>query len=314
MRQSLSQMIGGWQKLADDEVLPEGSISLILYLADKLFASYEPEPHRPFVIRLEQWLNNVHDDRERRLLFSSLLHLFFAGPLEFESLHRSAKSEIEKWLLETCKLDLEASNLEADVSDAMNATWICPITDSLRINSFLKVNRMMGHEKRPDWRSLSAFGDIGKIKDYIKINHIERIVLLEDFVGSGSQSKDVVNFCCREFTEVKVLLCPLIVCPIGDDCFSVLESEHPNLTYKPVLLLPTSVFIGRSASVGEPYTFTELRRLIAAHESRMSAPYGYRDTGAMLTLFSNCPDNTISLYRDDDTQWSALFSRVWRPE
>jgi hypothetical protein len=204
--------------------------------------------------------------------------------------------------------------LKEDVEAAINKTWICPITDSLRINSFLKVNRMMGHEKRPDWRSLTTFGDVRKIKNYIVDNGIERIALLEDFVGTGTQSKEVVEFCSREFCETEILICPLIICPAGDECFSGLEERHPNLTYRPVLLLPSSVFLRRAAMADEPHGFGRLRHLISTYEGRMSAPFGYKDTGALVTLFSNCPDNTVSLFRDDSAHWNALFSRVWRPE
>jgi hypothetical protein len=313
-KESLAEMIRRWDTVAYDDLLPDGSTSLILYLADKLFSSYEPEPQRPFNGRLEAWLNNVSDDSEKRILFASLLHFFFVGPQEFESLHRSAKSEIERWILETGTTSLCNDRIGEEIDSSLACTWICPITDSLRINSFLKVNRLVGHEKRPDWRSLSAFGDVNKIRKYIEENQIERIVLLEDFVGTGTQSSSTIEWCCTNFQDMNILLCPLIICPKGDRCFSDLEAVIPNLAYRPVLVLPERVFLSRTPSPGENEFFKHLRGLINSNALKLTDPFGYKDTGALIAMFSNCPDNTLSLFRDETASWSPLFSRVWRPE
>ena len=68
----------------------------------------------------------------------------------------------------------------------------------MRINAFYHLNNISGTSYRPDWLSLAKFGDRKAIADFLAAGGIERIVLLEDFVGSGDfvgRSSPVLLFC-----------------------------------------------------------------------------------------------------------------------
>ncbi len=94
--------------------------------------------------------------------------------------------------------------------------WFCPITDSMRINSFLKVNQLIGksHDTRlaipPQvWRFKPRYLSTSTPTKYA------RIVLLEDFVGSGTQMESAVKHAAAISADIRVLACPLVTCPEG---------------------------------------------------------------------------------------------------
>jgi hypothetical protein len=71
----------------------------------------------------------------------------------------------------------------------LKKTWFCPITDSFKINEFVHINNINNSiNYRPDWQSLVELGDTTKVANLILKNNIERIVLLEDFIATGSQA------------------------------------------------------------------------------------------------------------------------------
>jgi hypothetical protein len=312
---ALVERFRAWDAVENDPDLEPGALSLVLYLAKRVYGDYEPSGFRPFMLRLEKWLGNVESDADQKLLVSLLSHLFFAGRGEFESLYRSTLTNVYRWLADVTPLDIADPNLSEALNSRLSRTWICPITDSLRINSFLKVNEISGHDHRPHWRSLAEFGDVCKIQQYIDSKMIERLVLVEDFVGSGTQIASTVDFVCANFGGLQVALCPLMVCPVGDERLAAVAAKYRQLTYMPTMVLPEEVFLGPTPKADEPTTFTRGRELINRVAGRLiTDAFGYLTTGAMVALFSNCPDNTLAIFRDEADNWEPLFPRVWRPE
>jgi hypothetical protein len=309
------EKLRSWEISENDRDLEHGSVSLVLYLAKKLYYEYEPGNLQPFMLRLEKWLNNFTEESNQKILISLLSHLFFAGRYEFESLYRSTLTNIYRWLVEVMATDISDPNLDEILNAALRRTWICPITDSLRINAFLKINEIAGHDHRPHWRSLARFGDVSKIQTYIKTKSIERIVLIEDFVGTGTQIRPTVEFACTSFVGLEVALCPLIVCPPGDRLLTAIATQYDRLSYFPAMVLPEEVFLEPTPRADEPSTFTRGRQLINGVRSRLlTEAFGYRQTGALVAMFSNCPDNTLAIFRDEANAWAPLFARVRRPE
>lgn len=303
-----------WTALQGDPDLEDGALSLVLYLAEKLYSDYEPSGFRPFMHRLESWLGNVTSESDQKILISLLSHLFFAGRNEFESLYRSTLTNIYRWLVEISASNLDSNDLDNTLADQLSKTWICPITDSLRINSFLKINGLKGHDHRPHWRSLAKFGDVARISDYMKTAGIENLVLLEDFVGSGTQIDSTIRFVANNFGHINTLLCPLIICPKGHSHLSHLAERATRVSYSPTLVLPEDAFLSPLSRPIENATFKKARALILRLGQRVTQPFGFRDTGAMVVMFSNCPDNTLALFREENPRWAPLFPRVWRPE
>lgn len=316
MSERLTELPQEWDFPGDESPLPEESITLLNYLSRKVFNDYEPAQFHPFRARLLDWINNLPDPRDQQMLLALLLDVFYVGRREFEALFRSAyRGSIARWILNSTNLDPFSVSIENSIRTYADELWICPVSDSLRINSFLKVNGLKSKEVRPDWRSLARLGDESKIREYVVRNKIKGLVLLEDFVGSGRQSKAAVKFASRALSDIPILFCPLVVCPKGDKALIELTNGLNNVRYEPIVVLPDDVVLDFEKSRGAEATEVDafLRRIMpslqAATEEFM---YGFEETGAKVVLFSNCPNNTLPIFHHKSAQWKPLFPRVMR--
>lgn len=306
---------------------PEDDVILVVqdaiqYLGRKIFDDYEPSQFDRFEDRLDRWLHNVEDELDQQALFRILHYLFFVGRPESESLCRAAlHGPVTRWLIDTLNIDIAAIDASTVLEHAISETWFCPITDSMRINSFLKVNRLDGKSHRPDWRSLRKFADPQKILTYIQDNNIRRIVLLEDFVGSGTQMKNAVAFAAEHVPNLEILVTPLVVCPDGDIVGMDLQEKHANISYDPVLVIPRNLLIKFEEGDDEPADFSNIRSLIATNREKFVIPepdaesqkcHGFKNTGAMVSLYSNCPNNSLPIFHDHNPNWEPLFPRIKR--
>jgi hypothetical protein len=288
---------------------------LVDFLGNTIFHDYEPCQFEPFHNRLEQWIANVDEPVDQATLLDIAREIFFVGKKEFEALYRSVFSgAISNWVIDADKISIFNTNISSQIIDGVNASWICPITDSLRINSFLKVNNLVSRELRPDWKSLSKFADIAKLQAYVASEKITKLILLEDFVGSGTQSKNTVKFAAASFPNLKILFCPLVVCPTGHKALKCLSEKYDNLSYRPTLVLPQETMVANVPSKGEPALHQRIRDLAAKFHSRVGGfgPFGFKNSGAMVVLYSNCPNNTLSIIHEQNENWSALFPRIDR--
>lgn len=323
MNERLSQLLKGWA-LHDwgDETeifLDHGAVQ---YLGRKVYDDYEPSQFDRFEDRLDRWLHNMDDDEDRRILFKLLGCLFFIGRAEFESLCRAAyQGPVLQWLVDELNVDIADPLAMASLEQAVQRTWFCPITDSMRINSFLKVNKLTGKSHRPDWRSLHRFGDPLKVMGYINSNDIDRIVLLEDFVGSGTQMRGAVGFAAALSKDIKILACPLVTCPGGDIVGNELARDCKNVVYSPVMQIAPATLIKATPQPGEPAYFGQVRDLILRVKARLNTPepdqesrkyHGFLGTGAVVAMYSNCPNNSLPILYDDTPDWQPLFPRIRR--
>jgi hypothetical protein len=300
-----------------------------------LYRSYEPNKFGvgDFEQRLVHWLDNVSSDDDKKTLFRLLVELFYVGPVEFEELYRVAyQGPVARWLIDVEGIDICAPNAQTQLVAAARQTWFCPVTDSFRINAFFHINNLSaGGSLRPDWRSLHALGDVAKINNYCKAEGIKRLVLLEDFVGGGSQSLGAVQFAALSLPDVKVLFVPLIICPDGAKraraIARVANAARPGvLRYEAAVELPANAFLTRKQS---PFTANDpflprVRDLIDRTYARVSGgappgdkpydPYGYpanKPTGGLLVMYSNTPDNTLPLvhWQPRGGGWVPIFPR-----
>lgn len=316
MSRKLTELPQAWDFPDDGSPLPDGSITLLDYLTRKVFNDYEPTQFHPFRSRLLDWLNNVHDSLDQQMLLSMLLDVFYIGRREFEALFRSAyRGQIARWILDESDIDVFSSSTADDIQAYADDLWICPVSDSLRINSFLKVNGLKSKDVRPDWRSLRHLGDVEKIRQYVNRKQIKGLVLLEDFVGSGSQATAAVNFAAESLPDMRILFCPLVVCPKGDKVLLEVTNSLPNVRYDPVVVLPDEVVLDYASSQGAGATEIDhfLRRIMPIMETTSdNYMYGFKETGAKVVLFSNCPNNTLPIFHHESKMWKPLFPRVTR--
>lgn len=291
-----------------------------------LFHSYEPSlsPGDPFAVRFEAWLGNVESDDEKKLMFRLAASLFYIGPKEFIELYRFAyNGPIARWLIDQANINVLSPHAATEMEKAVRETWFCPITDSMRINSFFHINNIPAENNhRPDWRSLLCFGDETKIREYMTANGLKRVVLLEDFVGGGSQVSQALEFANGFSPEVSTLVIPLIICPAGLAHLRELEAVS-SLRIEPIVTVPESEFVPATPVTGELPFYTELRNLALSTYNEVAggtpighfAPYhplGYPDnapTGGLVVMFSNTPDNTLPMIHWRSNQWAPLFPR-----
>ena len=296
--------------------------SAIQYLGRKVFDDYEPSQFDLFEDRLDRWLHNVADEEDQQTLFRLLGHLLFISRPEFESLCRAAyNGPVRRWLVEQVEVDIADPAAMEALDAGVAETWFCPITDSMRINSFLKANKLKGKNHRPDWRSLKKFGDPEKIRRFISGNQIRRIVLLEDFVGSGTQMRSVVKFAAGISVDIEILALPLVACPAGNQLGHWLAETFANVYYEPVMAIPPQMFIKADAQPNEPPFFQTVRELIVRVRTQLSNPeadaesqryHGYKGTGGVVAMYSNCPNNSLPIIHDETEKWRSLFPRIKR--
>ena len=292
----------------------------IQYLGRKIYNDYEPAQFDIFEDRLDQWLHNVTSETDQQDLFRLLSHLFFVGRSEFEALCRAAHhGPVLRWLVEQLGVDISDPDAAITLATGIRETWFCPITDSMRINSYLKVNQLEGRSHQPDWRSLQKFGNPDKLRTFVAANAIQRVVLLEDFVGSGTQMRSAVTFAAELDPNFQILACPLIICPDGDTAGVELGNRFPNVAFDPVLRIAPSMLIKPDAQPDEPPLYAAIRSLTQRVRDQLAAPgpdeesyHGYKQTGAVFAMYSNCPNNSLPILRDRTNEWSPLFPRIKR--
>ncbi len=278
MTPRLSTLLRKWAMAewdAEDSIFED--YDAIQYLGLKAYGDYEPAQFDAFADRLDRWLHNVDDSEGQENLYRLLGRLFFIGRAEFESLCRAAHhGPVLRWLVAQLGLDIADQSAGEALDEGVATTWFCPVTDSMRINSYLKVNRLEGRSHQPDWRSMRKFGRPEALEEYIASSGIQRIVLLEDFVGSGTQMRSAVQFAAGLPSSVPVLACPLIVCPSGEETGGALAAEFANVTFEPVLKVAPGMLFKAEPQVGEPPLHGAIRQLTAAVRHRLAPPAGVK--------------------------------------
>lgn len=327
MTKYIETLIKTW---ADEEM---NTVNLkINHLEERLFKSYEPNKFLSgeFWDRCDAWLKNVDSDDHKKTLYRLLTKIFYVGPIEFEELFRCAyDGPISRWLIDRENIDICAPNAQESLIKAVEETWFCPVTDSFRINSFFHINNLPTNSNfRPDWCSLHALGDIYKIKNYCEHNKIKRLVLLEDFVGGGSQSLKAVKFAATHINDLEVLFIPMIICPDGAEKARIYETELNSrrlnsLRFDPVLELPAPAFFTETTSSLTQSETDSLRDLIDTSYNAVSGGavsgnpyhrYGFppkKPTGGLVVMYTNTPNNTLPLihWRPSTGSWQPIFPR-----
>lgn len=291
--------------------------------------------HQEFMYRFDKWLENVNNDNDRQVLFEFAPQIIFFGRNEFIKLYQTAlQGPITRWVIDKLGLALDDPQLQSKINlELTQHTWYCPITDSMPISDFHHSNSIGGIDFRPDFRSLAKFGDLSKVSDFMR-NHIDagekvrplkRLVLLEDFVGVGTQITEATNFAASLDTNVEVLLVPLIICPSGSRKARLLETNRPNVSYSPVLELAEDMFLKSDSAPPKNSLESALKDVLIktynkvkgdnAASPRPYSAYGFPaddGTGSTIVMYSNTPANTLPIIQHESNTWNALFRRSAR--
>lgn len=286
-----------------------------------LFDEFEPEiGHSRFSERLNNWLGGLDSTEHRKLLLGLLENFYFIGREEFDVLYRLAFDEhIFQWLGRDID-DLSAQNSLEQFEKELAHTWFCPVTDSMHISRFHHRNLLAGKPMRPDWKTLESFGSEDRILKFLRRHKIRRLVLLEDFVGSGSQALGAIKYALSLRSAIEILVVPLVVCPSGNVEIAKLAAQEPRLQFSPVLELAPERFLRDRPVVNEPEDFPAVRELLVGLDPRVGGEFqkqndrvfGFKSTGALVAMHTNTPNNAPSVFHSQSSDWDALFPRISR--
>ena len=297
----------------------------IRYLAELRFWQYTPTLRERFEDRVYKWLSMsglALDGLESLLRLIPFLQ--FIDRDDMLALYRSAlNGPIAQWLIDLTDLNFGDQELDSQLSKALENTWICPITDSMDIAQFLHVNSLSKHSERPSWKVLTSFGSPEKILEYVAERGYKRLVLLEDFVRSGTQIAGPVIFAARTL-DLPVLVVPLVVSHLASVKVSRIARRFPKINYRPLFEVPRSAILFRSPEVNEHPLFASMRQIVddtfyrvaapvPSDSEKLTKPFGFCDRfGMFVVLHTNCPNNSLPLLWHNSPTWTALFPRVSR--
>lgn len=302
------------------------------FLGEHLFSKYEPTAYQAdakvlFRDRLESWIGNCESDVDKKTLYELVDHLFFIGEEEFKSLYRSALSRIiVPWIARAAEISFAAPDFSRQIHRELKRTWICPITDSLRINAFYHVTRTSGRKLRPEFQVLNEFSRPECVAKFMEDSKLKRIVLLEDYSGTGDQMASAIEFTRKLYiggNRPKVLVVPLIC---GQRSFrrgKALEKIDEHIAFHPVLEVPDCSVLSPDEAINSAGWRKSLHQLLVASRSKVIGPkptsrernlgaYGYGGSGGLVVLHTNTPNNSILLLHRQSKTWQALFPRSKR--
>lgn len=285
-----------------------------------LYEGYQPlkaDPSirdTPFLQRLSHWLDSFPSSEDSWIAFSTLRYFFYVGQQETDELYRCAvQHKLTPWLVDKGKLRLFDRNFDQNLCKLVEATFPCPVTDSLRINDLLHITRLEGQKIRPDWLSQKVLDNGANLKGFIAKHGIRFVALFEDFAGSGKQCEGVLEFALKTF-DGPIIFIPLVVCAPADEKFKALALRSDGrLTYCPVVVLSADCLIGSVPTAGEPASFEAFRTTLTSVQksAKFNIPaFGRDGVGSLYCSYSNCPNNSPPIYHSTRKKWPhPLFPR-----
>lgn len=308
-----------------------------------------PDQSTQYMTRLAEWVGNMEADEDRKLLLEFALHLAFFSHADLCSLYRTAFSgPITRWVIEQERLTLDQPDFQKRLQEELHhRAWYCPVTDSMDINEFYHVNHIVGVKHRPGFALLKMLdrpgGDeapdaetrlLKNLKNYINDTNplasappLRRLVLLEDFVGSGTQAAGALEWAAKNL-DLPILFVPLVICAPGALKLSKLAEKYvSNLRISPVLKLGECDLLGPKRSGVEGIPNAERIETLARDTFERVAggphtdshlaphtPFGFEETGSYFLSYSNTPNNTMPLihHKPSVGGWRPLFPRSAR--
>jgi hypothetical protein len=325
--------------------LAESKYSFILerleHHATRDWKTYLPAEHPAFkpsyLDRLACWIGSIDREEDQKLLLEYASYISFFSHDDFIALYQTAFNEvIMQWIAQSINISFGAGGakeIDAIVNHhARYKTWFCPVTDSMDINEFFKVNHLTGMPHRPCFSTLQKLAEESGPQNPILAKNIaaymenpgkpseslDRLVLIEDIVGSGSQCLKAVQWAINN-VDKPILFIPLILCPNGVDTLNnaVLKSCG-KLTFRPIVELKRCDLLGpeRRGQPGWPISemIERLAEKCSRHELFGLDPFGYKSTGCSIVTFTNTPDNTLPIihHKPSNGLWQPLFPRIFR--
>jgi hypothetical protein len=274
----------------------------------------------PFPARLIRWLDNAAGDPERKSLVKLLSQLSFVDSAQMKCLYRDGfRRLIVPWLLGDQSIEgLLKPNRPQQILEAMARTTIFSITDSMNVAAFCQSNNILSEKP-------IILGEDERVARTIveQISPRKRLLILEDFVGSGRQARKILNV-LRDCTsqDSDILFVPMIMLHSGVKGFA--DNHVDRVSIKPVQTIPLEDCITKEKRPGERDEHSAIRAVVNSTEVRVIASagsiddppknaFGYASSGAIIVTAHNVPNNTLPLIHHKNSAWQALFRRLHHP-
>lgn len=183
--EQLRAMVREWDRHntgnPDDSSYHETILNQLDYHASKEWRVYLPAEHPDFntsyMERLAAWIGNLTEEADQKLLLEYALYISFFSHADFAALYRTALDrEITRWVVSQIGGRLEPNGgqaLHEQVHQQIHHhTWFCPITDSMDINEFYKVNHLKGVGHRPGFATLQMLAEKSAAPDPMLANNV----------------------------------------------------------------------------------------------------------------------------------------------
>lgn len=339
------RMVTDWQRQIESPA--EGGqfkelLEHLAYLERVKFQPYLPALYSnrfppSFMERFDAWLNNVGvAEEEKKALFQFAEHIAFFSFDDFAALFQNAFSgPITRWCMDQAGIRLANPGwLDTLNEERYRRTWFCPVTDSLLISLFHHVNVITDKERKPSFRDLAAFGSPELVLKHIRKNQFNRLVLLEDFIGTGTQAMKAVKWALKNL-PIPILFCPIIAGEEAVEHYSkLIEKVHsddsdkfqcPSFEFKPIFKLGGDCFaydeMGDTPPLFENISKLNERIHKSLETTNNHCPKGEwgfcnedsKLRGSTAVMFSNTPNNSLPLiWHGAEGLWNPLFPRVAR--
>ena len=310
---TVDELVSEWAQSSGEIDKLRFNHSLLQFLGEWLFCEYQPYPEKAdFWDRLYIWLEQLPAGPKRanhqQAMFNIVVRLLFAGERDLTSMYRAAyDGPIRRWMIDQANLTFEISNFDAELGEVRRKTWFGSLA-GMDINAFCRVNRIFGQSYRPEFRFINNFCDTGKLKAWLDAKDYERIVVVEDMVGTGEQFLQTI----AALTQLKkeAIFVPLFIPPDGDKLISteLAKPENSHIAYHPILVLPNESIIRSQEQPDDSQEVIAFREIINLYGGGI---FGYgKHYGTLALSYLNCPDNVPKFVWSPSE--SALFPRASR--
>ncbi|MCE2801916.1 MAG: hypothetical protein LW724_20510 [Planctomycetaceae bacterium] len=218
MTPDIAQLLREWDRdVLNGPTSYVGEGEFIDFLATQLFDSFEPAAgaqHPEFGSRLRDWLSCEQDEHYKQKMVQLASRILFFGAKEFEALYRATlPRSVYPWLVNELGLMLDSPNLDAQLQNGIRTTWFTGVTESMRLATFYHVNNIEGVDWRLDWHgAIKGNVSIGRLEEYMAKHGLTRVVVLEDFAGSGTQIREAADLFCQLGKSIPILVAPFFAC------------------------------------------------------------------------------------------------------
>ena len=343
----LRTLVAEWDSYPNEGGFPTAYFQRILdrleWFGGSEWSRYLPAEHPDYspsyLVRLAKWIGNVTSEKDRQLLLQYAINISFFTHADFSALYQSAfNGPISQWVIEQSALRLGNKQFrEILKTELYQSTWYCPITDSMDINEFYHVNHITGINHRPAFLSatmgdqqsaIKAFMNEPSVVDGKKSPSLRRLVLLEDFVGTGNQVKKAIEWAAASL-DVPILFVPLIICPSGIQLLSRLQKKYPGrIDICPVIRLKACDLLGPKRKSEQSWVSPSEAKIedlakrihkqvtgnVPIASDKENSPFGFLETGCSVVTFTNTPNNSLPMIHNHPVAetWNPLFPRSSR--